>query len=96
MSTEGISVTVILAGSVMLLVGAGRGSRARADVPAGRWQRWFAYGGLALLSIGMWIRIASLSPPVGACPGSSAAADAGSVPAHCFHGAPWPPRGSSR
>jgi hypothetical protein len=96
MSVEGMSVAVSLMGSVLLFVGAGRGNRPSKDIWLGRWHRWFTVGGLALLSIGIWIRIASLSPAVGACPLSSDTANPVSMAAHCFHGAPWPPRGSSR
>jgi len=102
MSIQGMSVAVSLAGSVMLLVGAGRVSRARQEDLPGSWQRWCSVGGLALLFVGLWIRVVSLAPAVGACPAStapaasSAAAAQAAVPAHCFHGAPWPPIGSSR
>lgn len=96
MSVERMSIAVILMGSVLLLVGASGGNRPREDIRLGRWHRWFTVGGLALLSIGIWIRIASLSPAVGECPRLSGAASPVSMAAHCFHGAPWPPHGSSR
>lgn len=96
MSVAEMSIAVTLAGSVLLLVGAGRGSRARDDILLGRRHRWFTIGGLALLFIGLWIRIAALSPDVGACAEVDRIAGSAYDPAHCFHGAPWPPHGSSR
>jgi uncharacterized membrane protein HdeD (DUF308 family) len=95
MSVAAMSVAVTLAGSVLLLVGAGRVSRAR-EATRDRWHRWLTLGGLALLFIGLWIRIASISPDVGVCAASSSVVSAANAPTHCFHGAPWPPRGSSR
>jgi hypothetical protein len=91
-----MGVVVVLVGSVLLLAGAARPGHEREDVGLGRRHRWFTIGGIALLSVGLWIRIASLSPAVGACAVLPSSPGPLSGATHCFHGAPWPPRGSSR
>jgi hypothetical protein len=90
-SGAGMSLGVILLGAVLLLLGARKGGGGRNGSWLAHWQRCLTVSGLALLMLGAGIRIASLSPAVGACPGSS-----GPNPPHCFHGAPWPPHGTSR
>ena len=92
MSGAAVSVTVILTGAVLLFMGAGNADRTRTAPWLVRVQRWFTIGGALLLTTGVGIQIVRLSPEVGACPATSGL-PAG---AHCFHGAPWPPHGSSR
>lgn len=92
MSAAVASMAAIVVGAALLLLGAGSVDSARAAAWKVRMQRWLTIGGVVLLTAGIGMRIAWLAPEVGACPFTSGLP----ASAHCFHGAPWPPHGSSR
>lgn len=92
MSSGAAGLAVTLMGIVLLVVASGR-SLSGSDVaaPMRRRRVWLTLGGLALLCAGLCLRYESVSLNAG-CPGPAAAP----LSAHCYHGAPWPPHGSSR
>lgn len=101
MSSNAAGLVATLVGIVMLVLASSPGARAESDArlrvgPPGNAQErrrtWLAVAGIAFLCIGLCLRYASVPFSAGLCYSPSGE----SPSAHCFHGAPWPPHGTSR
>ena len=101
MSSNAAGLVATLVGIVMLVLASSPSVRAESDARTRaaargntqeRRRTWLAFAGIALLCIGLCLRYASVPFSAGLC-----YAPSGESPsAHCFHGAPWPPHGTSR